>query len=364
MTEEKLAMAASVPVLDLPVGYKKRRLSDYDDPPQYSQNKIRRVENDDFHLMSEVTEATTSLNQPDLVRDFANDLELNDIQTMLDQNRFRDFHQVDAFLMDFLSSDETSIDHDSSAAPLPPSDSNRYQSATSKDDAVNATSLIPPHFLTNRTAPTELPDETQLDYGLDVKELADFFLNDEPSATKLDDHVINLDDDDDDVCSVINLDDDDDDDNSVLQQSLTTVQKQPIGVSYDQFLHQSTNEAIESSAKANSDVQPCPTMIDSSSLSDSSIDNQIQQYAVNDRERTYDDNHNLGISDYLESTRLIDSEKLDFQSYEDVFDSIRLEYDALEPLPTESLIGVSFPWLQHTAVEVKENNAIEVVIID
>lgn len=363
MTEEKLAMAARVPVLELPVGYKKRKLSDYDDTPQYSQNKIRRVENDDFRLMSEVTEATTSLNQPDLVRDLANDLELNGIQAMLDQNRFHDFHQVDAFLMDFLSSDETSIDHDSSA--LPPSDSNRYQSATSKDDVVNATSLIQPHFLTNPTAPTELPDETQLDYGLDIKDLADFFLNDEPSTTKLDDNVINLDDDDDDddVCSVINLDDDDDG-NSVLQQSFTTVQKQPMGVSYDQFLHQSTNEVQESSAEANSDVQPGPTMMDSSSLLDSRIDNQIQQYAASDQERTYDDNHNLGISDNLEFTRLIDSEKLDFQSYEDVFDSIRLDYDALEPLPTESLMGVSFPWLQHPAVEVKENNAIEVVIID
>lgn len=308
MTEEKLAMAARVPVLDLPVGYKKRKLSDYDDTPQYSQNKIRRVENDDFRLMSEVTEATTSLNQPDLVKDLANDLELNGIQTMLDQNRFHGFHQVDAFLMDFFSSDETSIDHYSSAAPLPPSDSNRYQSATSKDGVVNATSLIQPHFLTNPTAPTELPDETQLDDGLDIKDLADFFLNDEPSTTKLDDNVINLDDDDDDVCSVINLDDYDDD-NSVLQQSFTTVQKQPTEVSYDQFLHQSTNEVKESSAKANSDVQPGPTMIDSSSILDSSIDNQIQQYAASDQERTYDDNHNLGISDNLEFTGLIDSEK-------------------------------------------------------
>jgi hypothetical protein len=349
MTEDKLAMAARVPVLDLPVGYKKRKLSDdHDDTPQYSQNKIRRVENDDFRLMSEVAGATTSLNRPDLVRDFANDLEFNDIPTMLDQNRFHDFHQVDAFLMDFLSSDQTSIDHDSSAAPLPPSDSNRYQSATSKDDVVNATSLIQPHFLGNPTAPTELPDETQLDYGLDFKELADFFLDDEPSTTKLDDNVINLDDDDDDVCSVINLDDyddgdDDDDDNSVLQQSFTTVQKQPMGVSYDQLLHQSTNEVKESSAKAYSDVQPGPTMIDSSSLSDSSMDNQIQQYAASDQKRTYDDNHNLGISDNLEFTRLIDYEKLDFQSYEDVFDSIMLNYDALEPLPTESLMGVSFP---------------------
>lgn len=364
MTEEKLAMAARVPVLDLPVGYKKRKLSDYDDTPQYSQNKIRRVENDDFRLMSEVTEATTSLNQPDLVKDLANDLELNGIQTMLDQNRFHGFHQVDAFLMDLFSSDETSIDHDSSAAQLPPSDSTRYQSATIKDDVVNATSLIQPHFLTNPTATTELPDETQLDYGLDIKELADVFLNDEPSTTKLDDNVINLDDDDDDVCSVINLDDYDDDDNSVLQQSFTTVQKQPMGVSYDQFSHQSTNEVQESSAEANSGVQPGPTMMDSSSLLDSSIDNQIQQYAASDQEMTYDDNHNLGISDNLEFTRLIDSEKLDFQSYEDVFDSIRLDYDALEPLPTESLMGVSFTWLQHPAVEVKENNAIEVVIID
>ncbi|KAK9942531.1 hypothetical protein M0R45_008192 [Rubus argutus] len=354
-------MAARVPVLDLPVGYKKRKLSDdHGDIPQYSQNKIGRVENDDFRLMSEVTGATTSLNRPDPVRDFANDLELNDIQAMLDQNGFHDFHQVDAFLMDFLSSDQTSIDHDSRAAPFPPSDSNRYQSATSKDDVVNPNSLIQPHFLRNPTAPTELPDETQLDYDLDFKELADFFLDDEPSTTKFDDNVINLDDD---VCSVINLDDDDDD-NSVLQQSLTTVQKLPMGVSYDQLLHQSTNEVKESSAKAYSDVQPGPTMIDSSSLSDSSIDNQIQQYAASDQERTYDDNHNLGISDNLDLTRLIDYEKLDFQSYEDVFDSIRLNYDALEPLPTESLMGVSFPWLQHPADELKESSTIEVVIID
>lgn len=354
-------MAACAPVLDLAVGYKKRKLSDHDDTPLYSQNKVQRVEHEEFCSMSEVTE--TSLSQQ-VVRDptnlthAASYLELDDNLTVQDQNQL---HLVETFLFDFSSFDEISSDHDSSSAPLPSSD---------EDNGVIsiATTLVQPHFLTNPTALVEwkndiepVLDETQLDYGLDIKELADFFLNDGLSSTKFDNNVISvinlLDDDDDDnddeVCSVINLEDDDDDEaNSVLQKSFTTVQT-----------IQSTNEDKESSVKGNNDVQPGPEMIESSLL-DCSIDSQMQ-HGANDQERIYDDTHDshtLGISDDFDYMKLIGFEKLDF--YEDEFDLIRLGCDALESPAADSLVDASFPCLQKPAVEVKESNGIKVVMID
>nr|XP_011459643.1 PREDICTED: uncharacterized protein LOC101297988 [Fragaria vesca subsp. vesca] len=102
-------MAACVPVLDLPVGYK-RKLSFNEDTARYSQSNVQRVEHEEFCFTSEVKhEEDTSLIQQELVRDpsslahAANYLELSDIQTVKGQ-----LHVADT-LMDFSSFDETTF---------------------------------------------------------------------------------------------------------------------------------------------------------------------------------------------------------------------------------------------------------------